>query len=267
MITAILNGALVYILVGVASGFLSGLFGIGGGIIVVPALLYIFKDNQFIPALQLMRFAVGTSLAIMLFTSLVSIRSHRKLGEVLWSVYQRLWLPISVGVIAGSIAANFTPTYWLTMLFGIFLLFISWKMLTGMGRAGPNRFPSRWINGLVNFVIGLLSGLLGVGGGTLIIPYLTYCGVEPHRITAVTVLCSLTIACIGTLIFIILGSYEMNPSPMTIGYIYWPAVVWVTTPSMLFAQMGARLTYVLPVKQLHYAFIVLLLITAVDLLM
>ncbi|OGV47322.1 MAG: permease [Legionellales bacterium RIFCSPHIGHO2_12_FULL_42_9] len=266
MIAEILNGALVYSLVGIAAGFLSGLFGIGGGIIVVPALLYIFKDNQFIPVLQLMRFAVGTSLAIMLFTSFVSIRSHQKLGEVLWSVYQRLWFWISIGVIAGSVATNFMPTYWIKTIFAVFLLFISWKMLTGMGRAGPNHFPSRSMNSLVNFVIGLLSGLLGVGGGTLIIPYLTYCGVDSHRITAVTVLCSLTIALLGTFIFMILGSYEHYQSSMTLGYIYWPAALWVAIPSMIFAPMGARLTYVLPVKQLRYAFVVLLLITAVNLL-
>ena len=266
MIAEILNGALMYILVGVGAGFLSGLFGIGGGIIVVPALLYILKDNRFIPLEQVMHFAVGTSLAIMLFTSLVSIRSHQKLGEVLWSVYQRLWFPLAMGVIAGSIAANVTPTYWLTRLFGIFLLFVSWKMLTGMGHRGPNHFPSRLVNGVVNFVIGLLSGLLGIGGGTLIIPYLTYCGIDPHRITAVTVLCSLTIAWIGTLIFIILGSYALHQSPMALGYIYYPAVVWVAIPSMILAPLGARLTYRLPVKQLRYAFIILLVITAVDLL-
>lgn len=266
MTVEILNSAYIYLLVGVAAGFLSGLFGIGGGIIVVPALLYIFKNNQSIPADQLMRFAVGTSLAIMLFTSFVSLHSHRKLHDVLWSVYQRLWFPIAVGVTAGSIAADFIPMYWLTMTFGLFLLFISWKMLSGMGLSGPNHFPSPWINGLVNFIIGLLSGLLGIGGGTLIIPYLTYCGVDPRRITAVTALCSLTIAWIGTLIFIIMGSYESHQTPMTLGYIYWPATLWVSIPSMLFTPIGARLTYALPVKQFRYAFIILLVITAVDLL-
>ena len=266
MILAFLNGALTYLLVGGIAGFLSGLFGIGGGMIVVPALLYIFKYNPFIPADQIIRFAVGTSLAIMLLTSLVSIRSHRKLGEVLWSVYQRLWLPISIGVLAGSIVANFIPTNWLTTIFGVFLLFVSWKMFTGMGRNGPHHFPSRAINHLVCLFIGLFSGLLGIGGGTLIIPYLTYCGVDPHRITAITVLCSLTIAWIGTLLFMILGSYELYHSPMTLGYVYWPAMIWVALPSMLFAPIGVKLTYALPIKQLHYAFMILLFITAVDLL-
>ncbi len=266
MMFEILNGALFYLFIGVIAGFLSGLFGIGGGIVVVPALLYLFKNTPLIPAHQSMHFAVGTSLAIMLFTSLASIRSHRKLGDVLWSVYQRLWPSIVIGVIAGSIAANFTPTPWLTLCFGLFLLFISWKMLFGMGHNGPNHFPSPWINNAIIFIIGLLSGLLGIGGGTLIIPYLNYCGVNPHRIIAVTALCSLTIAWVGTVIFIIMGYYELPSSPMTFGYVYWPATLWVALPSLLLAPLGAKLTYRLPVKKLHYAFIALLVITAIHLL-
>ena len=266
MIVEILNGALVYLLIGVVAGFLSGLFGVGGGIIVVPALLYMFQNNSFIPVNEVMRFAVGTSLAIMLFTAYASIHSHRKLGDVLWSVYQRLWLGLAIGVMIGSIAANYIPTYWLKMGFGGFLLFVSLKMMVGMGKQGPHQFPSAWINGVVNGVIGLLAGLLGIGGGTLIIPYLTYCGVEAHKITALTVLCSLEIAAIGTVIFMIMGSFELYQSSMTVGYIYWPAVLWVSIPSMLFAPVGARLMYVLPVKQLRYAFIVLLIVTALDLL-
>ncbi|MCZ6925781.1 MAG: sulfite exporter TauE/SafE family protein [Rickettsia endosymbiont of Ixodes persulcatus] len=266
MIPEILDGALLYLMLGVVAGILAGLFGIGGGIVVVPALLFIFHHHPFLPQALLMRFAVGTSLAIMLFTTQAAVYSHLKLGGVLWSVYQRLWLGLGVGVLVGSLAANFIPTNWLTTAFGIFLLFVSWKMFAGMGTQGPQRFPSVWLTAVVTVTTGFLVGLLGIGGGTLIIPYLTYCGVRPQQIIPVTALCSLTLALIGTLVFMGMG-YENYHLPLTIGYIYWPAVIWVAMSSILFTPIGAKLTYLLPVKQLRFAFVILLLVTSASLLL
>lgn len=261
-----IHGFLLYVLIGVFAGFMSGLFGIGGGIVVVPALLYIFQTSLNIPSAQIMRFAVGSSLAIMLLTTLIAVRAHHRLGEIRWSVFKRLWPGILTGVLLGSIAANFLPSHWLKIAFGLFLLFMSWKMLLGVGQQKRQQFPAAWINAAITNVIGFLSGLLGIGGGTLIIPYLTYCGIEPRKITAITLLCSLVIAVVGSIIFIVLGCLETKPMAFSLGYIYWPAVLWVSIPSMLFAPFGVKVTYILPVKQLRYAFVVLLMLTAIDLL-
>ena len=255
-----------YVLTGAFTGLMSGIIGIGGGVIIVPALLYLFGHNAIVPDEALMHFAVGSSLAIMIFTSLSSIRSHCKLGDVLWHVYQRMWPGIVVGVILGALLANFIPTYWLKIFFGLFLLAVSWKMVKGINVGQPleENFPRAWVNRLVSFAIGFKSGLLGVGGGTLIIPYLTYCGVDPRKIAAVSSMCTMTVAVLGTLIFMISSLSVPHLVSWSTGYVYWPAVGWVAIPSMLCAPLGARLSYVLPVKQL--GFVVILVVTAISLL-
>lgn len=256
----------IYAMAGAFAGLMSGVLGIGGGIVVVPALLYIFQHNSAIPLESSMHLAAGTSLAVMMFTSQSSIRSHLRLGEVLWPVYNRLWPGVVVGVIVGAILSSWISTDWLKILFGLFLLFVAAKMGFGKNNTAGQTFPRAWINALVSFVIGFKSGLLGVGGGTLIIPYLTYSGVEPRKIAAVSALCTMTVAVLGTLIFILTGLKITGLPEYSTGFVYWPAVVWVAIPSMLFAPVGAKLNYVLPIKQLRYGFIVVLLFTAINLL-
>jgi len=256
----------LYVLLGVFSGFFSGLFGIGGGVVVVPALLALFQTTVLIPLGERMAFAIGTSLAIMIFVSFASVYSHHKLGEILWVIVRRLWPGMCIGVILGSIGANYLPTDWLRIFFGLFLLFISWKMLFVKDASVARHFPSMLLHSIVTMGIGIFSGLLGIGGGTLLLFYLTYCGVELSRIPAISAVCSLLIALTGTLAFMLMGFQAQYHVPFSTGAIYWPAVFWVTLPSFVFAPIGARLTYHLPVKQLRYAFVGLLLMTAFDLL-
>ncbi|MDI9819538.1 MULTISPECIES: sulfite exporter TauE/SafE family protein [unclassified Legionella] len=266
ILTEIATSGTVYALIGAFAGLMSGILGIGGGVIVVPGLLFIFRHNPDFPTHIIMHMAAGTSLAVMLFTSQSSIRAHYKLNGILWSAYKRLWPGIVVGTILGALCADLLPTHWLKILFGLFLLFVAVKMLSGLHVTHPHRFPNTWINGLVSSLIGFKSGLLGVGGGTLIIPYLNYCGIEMRRIAAVSALCTMTVAILGTITCIITGSNEIDLPAYSTGYVYWPAVVCVAIPSTLFAPIGAKLTYIIPVKQLKFAFVAILLLTAVDLL-
>lgn len=261
----LLDGA-VYAFIGAFAGLMAGILGIGGGVIVVPGLVFIFQHNQIIPENISMHVAAGTSLAVMIITSQSSLRAHLKLGDVLWPIFNKLWPGIVIGTIVGALLAYIMPTYWLKIIFAVFLLLVAFKMITDMHVTHPDRFPANWVNRLVSFLIGLKSGMLGVGGGVLIIPYLTYCGVDLRKIAAVSNLCTLTVAVVGTLVFMITGRHEMNTIPYSSGYIYWPAVLWVAVPSSLIAPLGAKLNYVIPVKQLKYGFIVILLITAIHML-
>lgn len=259
------NGS-IYALAGAFAGLMSGIMGIGGGIIVVPALLFIFQHHSAFPPEYTMHFAAGTSLAVMLFTSQSSVRAHFKRSDILWDVYNRLWPGIVLGSITGALLADQMPTHWLQILFGLFLLLVAIKMLSDIHVTRPHQFPRPWINRLISFLIGCKSGLLGVGGGTVIIPYLSYCGVEMKKIAPVSALCTMTVAVLGTITFIITGSNEAGLPAYTTGYVYWPAVLFVAIPSSFFAPIGANLTYTMPVKQLKYAFIVILFMTALDLL-
>jgi uncharacterized membrane protein YfcA len=257
--------ALLYLLAGSLTGLLSGILGIGGGVIVVPALLFIFEMDPTIPQALTMHLAAGSSLAVMLFTSFAAVRAHHQIEPILWDVYRRLWPGIVIGTIFGVIFAAQLSTSILKVLFALFLLFVAYKMLRTAKRVRQGHFPPPWVNGLVSVFIGVKSGLLGVGGGVLVIPYLTHCGVEPRRIAAVSSLCTMTVAWIGTGMFM-LTQHAVNGPAYSTGYVYWPAVIWVAFASVLIAPLGARLSYVLPIHALRYAFVVVLLLTVVGLL-
>lgn len=261
-----LSHGMIYAVIGIFAGLMSGILGIGGGIIVVPGLVFVFQHTEIIPNTSVMQVAAGTSLAIMIFTSQASLRAHYKLGEILWSVFNKLWPGIIAGTIVGAVIAKFIPTFWLAIIFALFLFFVAIKMLTDVHASHPERFPGTLLNWLITFLIGIQSGLLGVGGGVLIVPYLTYCGVAVRKIAPVSNLCSFTVAMIGTVVVVVTGWSAMAGVSYSTGYVYWPAVLWVAIPSSLAAPWGARLNYILPVKQLKYGFIVILLITATRML-
>jgi uncharacterized membrane protein YfcA len=263
---AILHGV-IYLLIGAFTGIVAGLFGIGGGLIVIPSLVFVFQQIAVIPPEMLMHVAVGTSLAIMIITSLAALRSHHKMGNILWPVIQKLWPGLIVGTISGSALAAVIPNAWLKTFFGIFLLFVALKMLFDKHHEQAESFPKPWIIFLVCFLIGLTSGLLGVGGGILIVPFMTYCGIPARKIAGISNSSAFTIALIGTLLFIITGFHETAAIPYTLGYVYWPAILLVGATSSIFAPIGTKLHYKLPVHQLRYGFIVLLILTSLKMLL
>ncbi len=258
----------VYAIIGIFAGLMAGILGIGGGIVVVPGLAFLFQINHAVPTSSIMHVAAGTSLAVIICTAQASLRAHHSMGEILWPVFYRLLPGIILGSIAGGVLAAYVSTYWLKVIFTMFLLCVAYKMLLDrhLELERAEQLPKPWLDRLVSFFIGLKSGLLGIGGGLLTIPYLTYCGVSLRKIPAISNLCSITVASVGTIVFIISGWHAMASVPYSTGYIYWPAVFWIAIPSSLTAPMGARLNYLLPVKQLRYFFIVILLLTAIKML-
>ncbi|QBR83182.1 sulfite exporter TauE/SafE family protein [Legionella israelensis] len=266
IITELLENGAVFALTGAFAGLMAGILGIGGGMVVVPALAFIFRHNQTVPPSLIMHVAAGTSLAVMIITSQASVRAHYRLGEILWPVYRRLWPGIVIGAVLGAILADLLPSHWLKIIFGVFLLIVAYKMFLDRHITRPHQYPRAWIHHFISGLIGVKSGLLGVGGGALIIPYLTYCGVDIRKIAAISSLCTMTVAVVGTLAFMVTGSNEPGLPAYSIGYVYWPAAFWVAIPSALFAPVGARLTYVLPVAQLKNGFIVFLLLASLDML-
>lgn len=259
---------LIYIAAGIFAGLISGLMGVGGGMVVVPALIFIFQHRMILPQDIVMPLAIGTSLAIMVVTAQSTLRVHYKKNNIDWTLYKRLAPGIILGTIVGALLADELPTKLLKLLFASFLIFIALKMIFDMRKTTlpVHNFPKMWINRLISFFIGCQSGLLGIGGGALIIPYLNYCGLDLKKITPISALCTITVAFIGTLTFIIIGLFQAELPPYSLGFVYGPAVLGIAIPSSFLAPIGARLTYVLPVKNLKYCFIVLLLATTIELL-
>ena len=261
---------LAYGLVGIFAGTMSGLLGLGGGIIVVPALIYLFQQNQAIGGTELTtHLAVGTSLAVMVFTSESALRAHLQRSSILWSVYQRLWPGLVTGTLVGVLLSDSLPTDWFKTFLGTFLLFVALKM--GFAKEPteekPLHFPPQGLHHGFCFLMGCLSALLGIGGATLLIPYLNYCNLPLKKIAPISVLCTMTVAFVGSLLLIITGFRASDLPPYATGFVYWPAVICIALASRYFAPIGAKLTYILPVKQLKYAFLLLVLVTAFNLLM
>ena len=204
-VLTLVHNALIFICIGAFAGITAGALGICGGLVVVPGLLFIFQSHFFIPPSASMHVAAGTSLAIMVLTSLSSIRAHLKRGHQFSPVFQKLWPGLLLGTMFGVLVSQKISTYWLKLVFGIFLLVVAIKMYMDLHVKHASQFPSKWMNGLVNFIIGVQSGLFGIGGGILTIPYLTYCGLDPRKTAAISNLCTLLVALVGSVMSIITG--------------------------------------------------------------
>lgn len=261
-----IESIVIYGITGLLTGFIAGLLGIGGGIIVVPALLYIFNYTGDVPQAEAIHYAAGTSLAIMIFTALSSVIAHQRKNGMLWNIYVRIFPGIVLGTITGALLSYQIPTQLLKIILGLFLLFIAFEMIYKPRICMRSEFPSPLINRLISFLIGLKSGLLGIGGGVLIIPYLSYCGVQSRQTAGITSLCTLTIALIGTSAFFMTAIAKNDPTQWTTGYIYWPAVVFIAIPSILLAPLGAYFSYRLPIDLLKHLFTGILIIVATHLL-
>lgn len=250
-----------YLLLGAAAGFSAGLFGIGGGLIVVPVLAYLFQSD--LPSGDhLMQLAVGTSLATVIPTALSSIRSHHRYGAVQWPLVLRLAPGLAVGAACGAAIADVISSDALRYLFATFMLLIALHMALGRVAAGRRALPGPAGMAAAGMAIGTLSALVGIGGGTLTTPFLIRCRVDIRRAIGTSAACGLPIALSGTAAYLFAGLNETGLPAGGSGYIYWPAAVAIAAVSVVTAPLGARLTHTLPVTQLRRLFAALLALVA-----
>lgn len=243
---------------GITAGTLAGLFGLGGGTLIVPGLFYLFSLMD-LPEESLIHVAAATSMGIMICTSTASTVAHQLQGHIQWSFFKRISLSIGIGVILGNLFSRNIPANLLELTFGIFLLIVSIKILLDFkpDRTEKN-IPSWLITSLVGFVIGFKSGVLGVGGGTLSVPFLLYCGLPMKEASGTSASFTLPIAIIGTMAFLFLGDTETT-IPWSTGYLYWPAIALVAPFTMAGAPLGARLAQIISAQKLRRLFALLLL--------
>lgn len=249
---------LIYLATGAFAGLLAGLLGVGGGLIIVPVLVLSFAAQGIANEVQ-MHLAVGTSLATIIFTSLSSVYAHHRRGAVAWSALRTMAPGIVVGALCGALIARWLPTLSLRYLFGAFELFVAVQMALSLKPAPHRGLPDKWGMNAAGAVIGLLSALVGVGGGTLTVPFLLWCNVTIQRAIATSAACGLPIAVAGAAGFMISGWGNAQLPEGSSGYLYWPALLGVATASVLLAPLGARLTHSLPTAVLKQLFALLLL--------
>jgi hypothetical protein len=254
-----------FAVLGLTAGVLSGLFGIGGGMVIVPGLFYLFHLVE-IPHDGLMHLAAGSSMCIMVFTATASAWSHHHRGDVHWRIFGRILPAIAVGVICGKLLANRLNTDILELIFGLFLVFVALKILMNWLPKPENPGqPRHWLTHLVGTVLGLKSGVLGIGGGAISVPFLLYSGLPMSQASGTSASFTLPIALVGTFSGLMLNT-PASAIPLTTGTIYWPAVALVAPFTMLGAPLGTRFCHQIPSHQLKRWFATFLLFLGLRLL-
>lgn len=242
-----------YIALGLGSGFIAGLFGVGGGLTIVPILLMLFKAQGF-PEGELMHLALGTAMATIVVTSISSMRAHHQHGGVRWDIFRGMAPGLVTGTLVGSLFASGVQTDHLAIAFTAIVYWASLQMLLDFK---PK--PTRQLPGLAGLLgtggaIGGVSSLVAAGGGFLSVPFMVLCNVPIRQAVGTSAALGLPIAAAGVIGYIV-GGWSMPdlPSP-NIGFVYLPAFLGVVLSTIFMAPVGARLAHRLPVKQLKRAF-------------
>jgi len=254
---------LLYIITGILKGLASGLLGVGGAIIVVPSLIFIFYKIGF-PSEFIIHFAVGTSLAITVFTSASSFLAHHKYENIIWSVARYLLPTVILGSIVGVILSHFVTARFLTIILGVILLFVAIRMFIKDPISADTYMIRPWLLMLAGFLIAIISALCGVGGGFALVPFLILCGVPTRKAVGTSIVCVFALSFIASLGYWF--SYSNQVSwPHSFGYVYWPALVTVACASVICARIGAYLNKKFDTIWIKRIFGVLLLFVSVQL--
>ena len=257
---------LVMLAVGSIAGFIAGLLGIGGGMIIVPVVLWVLQMKGLGGIEHAQHLAVGTSFAIMVFTTFSSVMAQQRKGSVDWAVVRRMAPGMVVGVIIGSMLAKRLSNEALQVFFIVFVVLVALKTLTDAKPKPTRSLPGPAGLAAVGSLFGMASSWVGIGGGSLSVPFMLYCNV-PVR-TAVGTLAGLAwpIAVAGAVGYLYSGWNVAGLPEGTLGFWYLPAVAVLSVATMLFAPLGVKAAHKLPPEKLKLAFGLLLLVIAARML-
>jgi uncharacterized membrane protein YfcA len=253
---------------GAAGGLMAGLLGVGGGIVIVPALDFALGLAGVDPAVAL-HIAVGTSMATIVPTAISSSRSHAKRDAVDFAIVKRWTVPIVVGALAGALIASHLDAKVLAAVFGVVALFAGLKMLLPLDNVvlRPS-LPTGILGAALPALIGAISAMMGIGGGTMSVPTMTLCGEPVHKAVGTAALLGLWIALPGTLGYLLAQVPPVSTvPPLTIGYVSLPGFALIAPISWLVAPLGARLAHSLDRRKLSGAFGVFLFAVAIRMLL
>lgn len=252
---------LIYIAVGVIAGILAGLLGIGGGLVIVPMLVYCFTI-QGIDHVHLMHLALGTSMASIVFTSVSSFIAHHKKGAVEWSVVKRITGGIVIGTFIGAWLASWLSSGFLKGFFVIFLYYVAVQLILDKKPQASREFPGPVGMSSAGGIIGLISSLVGIGGGSLSVPFMIWCNLPVHNAIGTASAIGFPIAVAGTLGYLASGFHKSLLPAYSVGFVYLPALVGIVMASVVTAPLGAKLAHSLPVPRLKRIFAILLFVVA-----
>ncbi len=253
----------LFVAIGCVVGFLAGLLGVGGAVTMTPVLMIIFT-REGLPPEHIVHIAVATSLATIMFTSISSMRAHARRGAVLWRVVWALAPGIVLGslvgpqLVAGMSSGLLAALFGVAAVFGVFTGVSAVRMLMNLKPKPMRELPGKAGLFGVGATIGVVSSMVGAGGAFLSVPFMTWCNVRIHNAVATSAALGFPIAAAGTLGYVIAGLRQSAMPPLTIGYVYLPALAGIVVASMLVAPLGVALAHRWPVTTLRRAFACLL---------
>lgn len=249
---------LIYLALGAVVGFFAGLLGVGGGGIMVPVLTTLFAMQGF-PREHIVHLALATSMAAIIVTSLSSLRAHHKHGAVRWPIVVAIAPGIIAGTFAGAVLAGMIPAKPLALFFVVFMAYVALQMLLNVKPKPSRQLPGTVGVSLAGVVIGVISALVAIGGGSLSVPFMTWCNVRLQQAIGTSAAIGLPIALAGSLGYWVSGWQVTGMPAYSVGFIYLPAVMAMTLLSVLTAPLGAALAHRLPVATLKKLFAFMLM--------
>jgi len=251
-----------FLLTGLIAGILAGLFGVGGGLVIVPALYFILPYYS-VAQENIMHIALATSLATIIITSISSAYSHYKHKAILVAVFLKLSPGLFIGALLIGLVANNFRSEWLTIFFIIFEFLIAAQMLRASQINANRQLPSALGLGVSGTGIGVISALAGIGGGSLTVPFLSWCKVPIKNAIATSAACGFPIAIGGMLGFTISGWDVVALPENSLGYVYLPAFLYISMASVICAPLGAILAHRLKSSLLKKLFALMLIVIAI----
>ncbi len=256
----------IYLVTGAIAGLMAGLFGVGGGMIMVPALAIVLPAQGTAAAIT-MQVAVGTSLAVISATSISSMRRHHQHQAVLWPVVRAMAIGLIVGAVAGAFLADILPSRRLAQIVGIGALLTALQMWLDLRPRGHTAVPGAAGLATAGGVIGTLSSLIGIGGGSLTVPFLSWCSVPIRQAVGTAAACGVPIAWAGAAGFVMAGLGEPGRPDWSLGYVSLPGFLGIALAGVFTAPLGANLAHRLPPKVLKRSLAVLLTLIGLQMLL
>jgi uncharacterized membrane protein YfcA len=256
---------MVYLIMGLFVGFFAGLLGIGGGLILVTLMVYLFTVQGF-PADRLVHLALGTSICSIVFTSLSSLRAHHKHLAVRWDIVRTAIPGLVLGTLLGTLIADQLKSKYLAGFFIVFVYYSAVQMFADIKPKPTRQLPGAVPMSAVSVFIGVLSSLVGVGGGVMTIPLMSLCNVPMRQAIGTSAALGLPIAIAGTIGFIATGLGKDHLPAFSVGYVYLPALIGIVLGTFVTVPLGAKLTHRMPVTMLKKIFAVILFILATRML-
>lgn len=252
---------IVYLLMGLFVGFFAGLLGIGGGLILVTLMVYLFTVQGF-PEDRILHMALGTSIASIVFTSISSLRAHHKHGAVRWDIVRNAIPGLIIGTLLGTLVADQLKSKYLAIFFVIFVYYSAVQMFLNAKPKPTRQLPGKLGLNLASVIVGIVSALVGVGGGVMTIPLMSMCNVPMRNAIGTSAALGLPIAIAGTAGFIATGLGKDHLPAFSVGYVYLPALIGIVIGTLVTVPWGARMAHTMPVSRLKKIFAVILFVLA-----